>query len=229
MYDLDGGWQYLGVGYNALSRALATNGSAQNSPYATFLLRKLFESQDFEDAFLIRMACLMKNEFDADTVNAAVDLFKNQYLSGMPEHVGRWHDPSSMSTWTNAVAGLTAFGSGRKAYVIQHISARFGINFDPSDYSCTGTTAIVSNVSSEPDLLTIYPNPTNTGSVWLDLHPSNERAEIEIYDSMGRLLDKRVIQNHEHIMLGYSSGTYLIRAFLGTQVVTKRVIVQGSR
>jgi len=241
LYDMDGAWQYLGTGYNALNRALSATGSAQNSPYATFLLRKLVESDEFVDGFVSRMACLMKNEFDSDTVVNAINLFKSKYESGMPEHIGRWHNPSSVSSWSSNINQMISFANGRKQSVISHVSSAFNIDFDPEDYDCllgdtttnpvdtTGTIdtvfASVTDEIAKGDFI-LYPNPSTDKYVWLDFTFNTHQIDYEVYDLMGRLLIKGLARNHQRVFLNFESGTYLVKVNFEDKNFIRKVILE---
>ncbi len=235
LYDLDGGWQYLGNGFNALDRTLSASGSAQNSPYATLLFRKLTESNEFVDDFVERMACLMKNEFYADTVVNAINEFKSKYQNGMQEHVDRWHyNPSSVSSWLNGVNGLISFANSRKSYVINHISTAFGINFDPDNYECDELIVeeiIDDNIaigikSLDEGQLVIYPNPSVNNKVWVDYTINADHVQYEVYDLMGRFLQKGNVRQHQQIALNYESGTYLVKVIHNNRYVVKKIILE---
>lgn len=225
LYDVDGGWQYLGVSYDQLTRATAANGTAQNSPYATFLLRKLFESPEFEERFVARMACLMKNDFDADTVVETIEFMRDLYEDGMQEHIDRWHKPNSYSTWIAGINGLISFANNCKDHVITHIENKFGITFDPDEYDCT---IIDTSSVSELDLsnqLRVYPNPSSNQSVWVDFDFTQEEIDYQVYSLNGNLMDKGTISNHEKLTMNYASGMYLISFQVQGERIVKRIII----
>jgi hypothetical protein len=227
LYDLDGGWSYLGTSYNALSRALSATGSAQNAPYATFLLRKLMESSQFRDDFQNRMACLMQNEFSADTVNAAITLFKSKYTDGMPEHVSRWNDPGSVGAWNSNVNTMVGFANGRRSYVEGHMSAEFGFTFDADNYDCGIDSNSLSTPLPPEDIhVLIYPNPSRDKIVWMDFDLGIDMVDYEVYDMMGRLLIKSTATNHQQIPLNFDRGTYLIKVLYEGKQVVRKVMLQ---
>jgi hypothetical protein len=227
LYDVDGGWQYLGTSYNQLSRALSATGSAQNAPYATFLLRKLFESQEFEDQFISRMACLMKNDFDADTVVNAVTFMEDLYTSGMQDHIDRWHRPTSYGTWTSGVNGLISFANGRKNYVIQHIDSQFGIDFDPEDFDCGEVIedTVFAEVIDLENQLRIYPNPTINKFIWIDFDFESPTIEFEILNLSGQIIRSGNVQNHERIQIDFSSGIYFFSTVVRGKRLVKRIVI----
>lgn len=225
LYDIDGGWQYLGTGYDQLNRALSATGAGQNAPYATLLLRKLFESPDFKEQFLERMACLMKTSFDAETVVATINFMKELYENGMDEHIDRWHRPSSYSTWESGINGMISFANGRKDNVIDHIESQFEIDFDPEDYDCAPTDYTTVTQINLEDQLRIYPNPTTNKTVWVDFDFSQEIVDYQVHNLVGELVASGSISNHEELMLNFTQGTYLVTILVNEQRVTKRVII----
>lgn len=225
-YDIDGGWKYLGTSFNLLQRATATNGTGQNSPYATFLFRKLLESPEFEDRFLSRMACLMRNEFHADTIIPKIEKFRDLYESGMQEHIARWNNPSSVTTWNSAVNGLVSFANGRTDFVIQHIENHFGITFNPNDYDCDADYTFIPEPS--PDLseqIRIYPNPAINNFVWVDYDFSADEVNYLLSDLGGRILEQGRVQNHGKIQMHYPPGVYVISILERGQKVNKRIVL----
>lgn len=225
LYDLDGGWQYLGTGYDQLNRALSPTGVAQNAPYATFLLRKLFESSSFKDQFLNRMACLMKINFEAETVVTTINFVKDLYLDGMQEHVDRWHRPNSYETWLSGVNGLISFANGRKDNVIEHIEDQFGIDFDPEEYDCDFIDYGNLVEIELDDKLRIYPNPAFDKTVWVDFDFSESTVNYQILNLTGQLMDKGTINNHGQLQLDFSSGTYFVTVLVNEQNITKRIVI----
>ncbi len=226
LYDIDGGWKYLGTGYNQLARALSPSGSGQNAPYATLLLRKLFQSDEFKTAFLERMACLMKTNFDAENVVNIINYYRGLYEPGVYEHIDRWKKPSSYSSWNSGVNGLIDFANGRKAHVINHIQEEFGITFDPDEYICP---VIIDDATIEENsqdlIINVYPNPTSSNSVFVDFETPTTEFEYQLFSLSGRLLQSGILQKNEALDLNFASGTYLLSIVTDGNQHTKRVIV----
>ncbi|MFT5818932.1 MAG: hypothetical protein ACI8ZM_000153 [Crocinitomix sp.] len=225
LYDIDGGWQYLGTGYDQLDRALSATGSGQNSPYATFLLRKLFESASFQDHFLSRMACLMNTDFEAETVVATINFMKDLYVDGMQEHVDRWHRPNSYATWLSGVNGMIAFANGRRDFVIGHIEDQFSIDFDPEDYDCESIVYSTGVEVELEDQLRIYPNPAIEKTVWVDFDFSESLVDYQIRNLTGQLLDQGEINNHAQLEMNFSAGTYFLIILVNEQSIAKRIVI----
>lgn len=245
-YDLDGGWSYLGTSFNALHRALSDNGSAQAAPYATLLFRKLMEAPDFYDAYLTRMACLMKNDFSQETLNEAIDIYKAKYFEGIPEHIERWNDPVSMAVWENKVQTMVVFAEYRKDYMITHINDEFLIDFDPESYDCIviapppvdDDLGLESEVGAEDEpldlteineldqMVVVYPNPSVNGHVWLDFNLNVAQVNYEIYDLRGKLLKTGTARHHDQITMPDSNGSYVIRVLNGQNYTTRTLLVQ---
>lgn len=226
LYDMDGGWKYLGTDYNQLWRALSPSGSGQNAPYATLLLRKLVQSPEFLEQFLERMACLMKTNFEAENVVAIITYMQGLYESGMHEHVDRWHRPSSYGTWTAGINGLIEFANGRKAHMINHIETQFGIDFDPDLYDCE---VIIddSNIeeNEDPYEVKIYPNPTQQKSIWVDFDFTEDLIYYQFFNVAGVQLDNGLVGDHQEIQLDFAPGTYLLSLVYNQQKIVKRVVI----
>ncbi len=231
LYDMDGGWQYLGVTFNALSRALSSTGSAQNSPYATFLFRKLMEAPEFREGFASRMACLIKTDFSSTNVNTAIDLFESKYTDGMVEHIERWGNPSSFSGWQSSLNSLRSFATNRATYMIQHMTAQLGYPFNLGDYDCIehidtdakGQHTDIQDLTEDHFML--YPNPSTDKMVWLDFSGDMNSVKYDVYSLLGTHLQSGEAKHHDQIYLNYDAGTYLIRIQYGNKSVTKKVII----
>ncbi len=229
MFDIDGGWGYLGNSYNFLSCISKLPGcSVQTQADGTFLFRKLIESQEFKDEFAQRMACLMRNEFEASRVNAIVEDFKAQYINGLSEHIGRWNYPNSITSWENSISSkLINFSNNRKEHIIEHIAEEFNISFNPEDYDCekviTSTRSVAK--SFEKESLTIIPNPSYTNYISLDYTFETDQVYYEIYSLNGQCLQKGMTTKQEKIELDFESGIYLIQILVKDQLFTKKIIL----
>lgn len=229
MFDLDGGWGYLGNNYNFLKCIANTPGcSVQTHPNGTFLFRKLIESQEFVDAFIKRMACLMRNEFEANRVTGIVEDFKAQYINGVSEHIKRWAYLKSLSDWEDRISSkLIGFAENRKRYIIGHIETVFNISFDPEEYNCDELPTSITPVTDgfEDELLKVFPNPSYDPYIRLDYAFQAQPVYYEIYNLNGQRLQKGMTGNREKIALNLDSGVYFMKVLAKGQFVTKKFVL----
>jgi len=228
-YDIDGGWSYLGNSFNALHRALSDNGHAQAAPYATFLFRKLTESDEFVASFTKRMACLMRNEFQPDTVVNNIYYHKQLYASGVHEQIHRFHfnSPMSYSDWENRIDGMISFAHSRQAYVINHISSEFNMPFDINEYNCNEASGtIFAEASSYLHQVVVYPNPTSNNYIWIDYNFNAPIVEYSIYSLSGKLLQSGKTTNHKKININYPAGLYILKINNHNKQFIKKLIIK---
>ncbi len=230
LFDVDGGWGYLGVSNNILSCISETPGCyIQTQADGTFLFRKLIESQEFIDQFVERMACLMRNDFAPKRVNAIVADFKSQYINGVNEHIDRWDYPNSLASWESSIASkLINFSDGRQAHIIAHISEQFNIDFDPGIYDCEEGIITSTSPFARPTneaLLTVIPNPSYTNQISLDYNLQADQIDYEIYNLNGQCLQRGQTTKREKITLNFESGIYLIRVLTDDRLLSGRIML----
>jgi len=94
------------------------------------------------------------------------------------------------------------------------------------DFDFTNTQPRSSGIDSEGDelWLDIYPNPTN-GTI--NLNVNMEVSEYALYDSYGRLQNKRFVKDTKKLILelsDYSKGIYILIVKCGSKLITKKVV-----
>lgn len=94
-----------------------------NPPWSTFILRKLLENPDFQEAFLNRFADYLNTTFAPETVDAKIDELYSKIEPEMPRHLDRWN--LSKKKWLRHVDILREFGQKRPDYIRQHLMAAF--------------------------------------------------------------------------------------------------------
>ena len=226
-FDLDSGWGYQGPVHNTLLYAAHPSGTTiYNTPYATFLFRKLLDSPLFAEAFQHRYGCLLNSELSKDTIDLALDKFVDMYTPGMPNQIKRWNNNASMVAWMGRVnSKLYSFNAARRNYAVQHVSTYFGIDFNPDNYDCNDTinTGIEELITNKP-VLKIYPNPTSD-RIWIDADINSNRGEVHIIDAMGRMLHSGPYSFHQKINVSdLSSGIYFVIIEDGVQRLTSQFV-----
>ena len=113
--------------YNTLAFALATNGPDwPNPPWATFLLRKMMENQDFKNEFINRFADRLNTAYSYSTVLQHIDQMSNAIAAEIPYHLARWNQwGENLDTWKANVNIMRTFASNRVSYMRNFISQQF--------------------------------------------------------------------------------------------------------
>ncbi len=243
-YDIDSGWGQMGATHNTLEYAAHPTGSTiYNTPYATYLFRRLLESPLFVEAFQKRFACLLKSEFSQPVIEQALDRFVDLYTEGMQENLDRWHNVSSMTDWISRVESkLYDFNDERVENVVEHMSTYFNIDFDPADYDCmmiddpvfveddtlTAVTDSITTALEELEIsgpkIHIYPNPSKDW-IWVDAEINSESARLRILDALGRLVYSDSYYFHQKVSVSdFSPGLYFLVIDSDKRSFTKRFI-----
>lgn len=228
MYDFDSAWGYRPSNFDTFLYASHPTGtSIYNTPYATWLFRKLLESPHFIEAFAQRYACLLRNEFAQERVEGLLDEFVANYEVGLPEHFERWNLFSSQSAWNSAVnARLRNFNEERLEYAIEHASLALGFAFNPDDYVCEEDP----DVTDFPDEglqagLLVYPNPAGSFA-WIDAPEVAENAVIKVYELSGRLHFQDTYRFHYRLNTAdWPRGLYLLVIESGSKRQSARLFI----
>ncbi len=227
LFDTDSGWGYLGPSNNTFIRATTTTSSDySNPPWATFLFRTMLESPEYEEAFKARLACLMRDEFHPDTLNAAIDRFVDIYTPGMPRNLDRWHFLTSMSSWDSRVSNeLRDFGEERRPYLEEYVASYFETPFNAEDYDCA-VDPVGTNDLDFKHKMAVYPNPSSD-YIWIDVSAAEPGANIHVYDIQGRQVFSGKYSFHQTLDIsGFVTGVYVVVVQFEDSVVTGRFLKQ---
>lgn len=141
MNDLDFG---MGLIYNTYDTDTvryafgAYRFGAYNPEWATFLLERLKENDDFRTKFINRYATLLSTYYAANCTTAMVDESKNMISDAITEQRKRnvapinginppYTDQQIIDKWTGDVAVVKDFLSKRPSYVNEHLKGYFGL------------------------------------------------------------------------------------------------------
>lgn len=72
--------------------------------------------------------------------------------------------------------------------------------------------------------LTIYPNPANTGKIYIT-SKSNLEKKIEIFDVLGKKVIETTVTNKEVNVSALSSGVYIIKIKENDASATRKLII----
>jgi len=114
--------------YNTLAFALATDGPDwPNPPWATYLLRRLLENQDFKFDFINRCADRLNTVYGYQHVLQRINEMSSQIAGEMPYHLARWNQwGENINTWNSNVETMRIFANQRVTYMRTFINQQFG-------------------------------------------------------------------------------------------------------
>jgi len=203
LYDTDFGfglWDRNKVYHNTLEFATEPNGpDYPNPPWATYLLRRLLENQEFRHLFINSFADRINTTFYPDSVIALINTLKDGIDEEMFLHADRWD--GSYQNWINRTYDLVSFAERRPGAVFNHIWSTLGpgtkqlLTLDVSgasagtvhlntihiqDFPWTGTY-----FSEVPVEVTAVPAPGYRFTGWTgDVSSSSPRVTISLSSSM---------------------------------------------
>lgn len=122
MYDLDATFM-KGPDVNSLGRLLHDDDIGE--PFVV-LLRSLLKSPDFKGLFISRFHWHLENTFAPERVVAWLDAAEARLAPEMPEHIGRWRNPSSMERWREALQAMRDTALRRPAALRAHLEQELG-------------------------------------------------------------------------------------------------------
>ncbi len=135
LYDLEHGFNlYSGDGdYNLdmIAHTTTPTGTTySNSPWATFIFRKLLENEGFKEQFSLRMNDLINTVFQEEQMISVIDSIAAGVEAEIPAHEERWGmlscpwwDPNCtpQSPFLDQVEDMRHFARNRQGYMIDHI------------------------------------------------------------------------------------------------------------
>jgi len=105
------------------------------------IFQRLLLNEDYRRDFINRLADLPQSTFRPDRVLARIDEMGAAIASSIPEHIGRWTRPATVTSWQGRLTNLQTFAQQRPAFARQHVVANF---------SLPGTTEVAVEIPS-PD------------------------------------------------------------------------------
>jgi len=110
-----------------------------NPPWATLLLRKLLENNNFKQAFINRFADYLNSRFSTEVVLAAINKHANDIRSEIPAHFNRWSNEAytkglRVRDWDTEIYVLEEFARLRPDYARGFIQKYFSL---PGTYVLT--------------------------------------------------------------------------------------------
>ncbi len=137
IFDLD--LAFSDYNMNNLANATRPAGREWHSqPWATFLLRSLFQNEEFCREFINRSADHMNSTFLPEVVTAEIDRLEVLMEPEMEEHIHRWNKPAwNLHSWKLQNNMLRIFASFRPDVNRRHIRQYFNLT---GDYQITLNT-----------------------------------------------------------------------------------------
>lgn len=130
--DLDDGTGYFpsGSDHNTLEFATATGVFDYPNPeWATLILRRLLENNEFKLNFINRFADVLNTYFHPTRVVDKINEFKANLNPEMSEHYDRWDNFFDLNSWESfSITRMRNFANERPNNQRNHIRAKFGIS-----------------------------------------------------------------------------------------------------
>jgi hypothetical protein len=123
LHDLD--QTFVNPQYNSISWVTAVINPTKNSTWPNLLLRSLLTNQNFKYDFINRIADHLNTAFIPARITTAVDSVKAIIQPEMAEHILRWKQPSSVSSWNGKADAVKTFATQRPGYLRQHLITAF--------------------------------------------------------------------------------------------------------
>ncbi|MDF1697855.1 MAG: CotH kinase family protein [Saprospiraceae bacterium] len=214
-FDIDGGFNDYEYNMFEHNTNIDSTISWPNDPRSTFYFRTLIENETFANLFLDRYKSLLENEFQSSKTKEKLLKLIDQYEFEMPNHIKRWHFPSSMNTWlTDIQEDLVEFLEKRPCVVVENIKSFFDLN--EFNVVCKDTSG--SNVTIfEPNLLKAMPNPNNGTFYLKNENPVSFHFDYLLFNSIGQQIaigtDIRIAENGNHTISldNPSNGYYFLK------------------
>ncbi len=135
MFDLDDAyWRHVNNSlyhYSHDTLAFATGAKSGNwatQPYATFLPRKMLESETFRNKFVNRMCDQLNTAFRPHRIIAIIDEMKAVIEPEIEEHMNRHHRPEGgMPAWRHEVDRMRQFAEERPPHQYNHMVSYFDL------------------------------------------------------------------------------------------------------
>jgi len=203
-FDLD---QAYDGALNMFGKAILKEGEQawDKEPVSSFLMRHCLKNEDFRSFFISRIREMLKEDFSPSKVyqemNAIVDLYSEE----MPQHISRWHYPSSVKKWEDDIVyNLLTFLIHRPCDMVQE-AARF---FDISDfgYDCPSMEFFMEH-------FTIAPNPSDGKFYFLNNSSKGVLGSLLVRDNTGR-----IVHLEDEVFLGEFGKKYINLAHLAAGV-----------
>ena len=132
--DLDDGLGHYpeGSDHNTLEFATATGiFDYPNPEWATLILRRLLENNNFQLDFINRFADVLNTYFHPTRVINKINEFKANLVPEMDEHYDRWDNFYDLDSWESwSITGMRNFALGRPNNQRAHIREKFEISGD---------------------------------------------------------------------------------------------------
>jgi hypothetical protein len=139
LFDTDFGFgmpNQFSTGYTNNTLEFATNleNGEMAPPWATRILRKLLDNEDFKTRFIQKCAVYLNTIFYPDSVLALINRLQNVISPEMSSHIFRWQSGDygipiqNYNEWLSNVNVMKSFAANRPQYMRQHIVDYFGLS-----------------------------------------------------------------------------------------------------
>ncbi len=75
------------------------------------------------------------------------------------------------------------------------------------------------------DQVSIYPNPTNTGSVTIT-SPNTDAMNVQVFDILGKQVKNETLTNNTLNVSNLKSGVYILKITQNNATTTKKLVIK---
>ncbi len=182
---------------------------------SSFLMRHCLKNEAFRSFFIARIGEILNEDFAPSKIyqkmNAIVDLYREE----MPQHISRWHYPSSVKEWEDdMVNNLLTFLIHRPCYLVQEASQFFDL--EEFGYDCPTTEYIKDN-------FILAPNPSDGNFYIFNNSSKGVLWSLIVRDNAGR-----IVHMEDEVFLGEFEKKYIDLAHLAAGVYYLKLFPTNS-
>ncbi|TVR75840.1 MAG: T9SS C-terminal target domain-containing protein [Chitinophagaceae bacterium] len=125
LFDVDFSFGYYDP--NGIYKNMIEWATSKQYPWATLIMRRLLENEQFKIDFINRMADHMNSVFRYQHLSSKIDTFKELVQPEIKEHFKRWGQPQTIADWEQNIDSMLVFSEKRPNVHRQHIQDHFDI------------------------------------------------------------------------------------------------------
>lgn len=188
----------------------------KNMPSLFF--REILECSMFRDEFVARFTYHLNNTFIPENMNSLVNEFRNKYQPEINEHIDRWGNPVSASSWSESIDYLSEFIINRPCYLQYQLIDFFDLK--EIDFTCSE--------GNDDIALKLFPNPCSDFLRVIINGGKVVEGSISIVNVSGQtVVEKQITSNLEVINTSFlKNGMYFLTIKNKDIVMAGKFVVQ---